>query len=162
MLVVFAGPLGAVVENVRAATLAELTRVGLAGFTIDGVARAAGVNRTTIYRRWPTREALLASAVEPLLERYDADPATGSLSGDLLALMLTIRDAAQTPEGRALAEAVIAGSNELRDLVGAVLDRVLAPFKRALDQAEARGDRHRPADADALVHLIFSGVVLWE
>ena len=136
MLVVFAGPLGAVVENVRAATLAELTRVGFAGFTIDGVARAAGVNRTTIYRRWPTREALLASAVEPLLERYDADPATGSLSGDLLALMLTIRDA--------------------------VLDRVPAPFKRALDQAEARGDRHSPADADALVHLIFSGVVLWE
>ena len=79
---------------------------------------------------------MLASAVEPLLERYDADPGDRLTDRRPAALMLTIRDA--------------------------VLDRVPAPFKRALDQAEARGDRHSPADAFALVHLIFSGVVLWE
>ncbi|MFI5889831.1 helix-turn-helix domain-containing protein [Actinoplanes sp. NPDC051513] len=49
----------------RAATLAEVVRAGFARLTIDGVAKAAGVNRTTIYRRWPTKAALLVDMVEP-------------------------------------------------------------------------------------------------
>ena len=44
-----------VVEKVRAATMAELARVGFPGLTIEGVAKAANVNRTTIYRRWPSK-----------------------------------------------------------------------------------------------------------
>jgi AcrR family transcriptional regulator len=48
-----------VVEKVRQATMAELARVGFPGLTIEGVAKAANVNRTTIYRRWPSKGALL-------------------------------------------------------------------------------------------------------
>src|ERR1700756_2659500 len=58
-----------VVEKVRNATLAELARVGFPGLTIEGVAQAANVNRTTIYRRWPSKSALLLAVIEPLLER---------------------------------------------------------------------------------------------
>jgi AcrR family transcriptional regulator len=87
-----------VVEKVRAATMAELARVGFPGLTIEGVAKAANVNRTTIYRRWPSKGALLRAVLEPGLERFDHDPDTGSLDGDLLALMLMIgRDRGLTP-----------------------------------------------------------------
>lgn len=151
-----------VVESVRVATLAEMARVGFASFTIDGVAKAANVNRTTIYRRWPSRAALLASVVEPLIERYDADPDTGSVHGDLLALTVMIRDNAALPEGRALIEAVTSGTGELRELVRAMTARTLAPFHRALDRAVRRHELDPAADVKVIAYLAFQGVAMWE
>src|ERR1700716_1232750 len=90
-----------VVEKVREATMAELARVGFLGLTIEGVAKAADVNRTTIYRRWPSKGALLLAVLEPGLERFDHDPDTGSLAGDLLPLMLMIGETAARPEAQA-------------------------------------------------------------
>lgn len=151
-----------VVESVRGATLAELARTGFSGLTIDAVARAANVSRTTIYRRWPTKAALLAAVAEPLLQRYDEDPDTGSLAGDLMALMTIIRDNSVLPEGRALAEAITSSSAELQGLLNAVLDRALAPFHRALDRAQARGELDQAGDPDVIAHLAFYGTVFWE
>ncbi|ATE55801.1 MULTISPECIES: TetR/AcrR family transcriptional regulator [Actinosynnema] len=149
-----------VVEAVRAATLAELARAGFTGVTMDGVARAAGVNRTTLYRRWPTKAALLADVVEPLLARYDADPGAGSLRGDLLALMTVIRDNAGRPEGRALIAAATTGAPELGELVRAANARTLGAFHRALARAAERGEP--VGDAGVIAHLVFHGVVMWE
>jgi AcrR family transcriptional regulator len=149
-----------VVESVRAAVLAELARAGFAGLTIDGVARAAGVNRTTIYRRWPSKGALLAAVVEPMLDSLD-DPDTGSLRADLLALLLMFRDNADLPEGRALTEAVRAGPGELRELVETMTARALAPFRRVLDRAVARGELSAGADLEMIAYLAFYGVVMW-
>jgi len=152
----------AVVESVRAATLAETTRMGFANLTIDAVAKAANVNRTTIYRRWPSKAALLAAVVEPLLERYNEDPDTGSLSGDLLALLCTIRDNAGSPEGRALTAAVRAGASELGGLVDAVTARALAPFRRVLARATGRGEIPGTTDLEMIAYLAYYGVVMWE
>jgi AcrR family transcriptional regulator len=80
--------------------MAELARVGFPGLTIEGVARAANVNRTTIYRRWPSKGALLLAVIEPLLERFDRDPDIGSLDGDLLSLMLLHTTGAKTGQAR--------------------------------------------------------------
>src|ERR1700719_5368192 len=88
-----------VVEKVREATMAELARVGLPGLTIEGVAKAANVNRTTIYRRWPSKSALLLAVLEPGLARFDHDPDTGSVGGDLLGLMLMIGATPALPPG---------------------------------------------------------------
>lgn len=156
------GPRSArVVDQVRAATMVELARVGFASLTVGAVAQAANVNRTTIYRRWPSKAALLAAVVEPLLEHYGTTPDTGSAHGDLLALIRTARDTAALPEGRALAEAVKTSSHELDALVGTTLDRALAPFRAVLDRAVARGELD-PSDRDAIAHLAFYGVVMWE
>ncbi|GAB2568950.1 hypothetical protein Aab01nite_08340 [Paractinoplanes abujensis] len=151
------GPRSAqVVESVRAATLSELARSGFGGLTIDGVAKAAGVNRTTIYRRWPTKAALLAAVVEPLLAQYDTDPGTGSLRGDLLALLLALRDNAARPEGRAMIEAVRAGgAGELSELMTSSAARAIAPFRRVLERADV-------PRAPTIAHLAFYGVVLWD
>jgi AcrR family transcriptional regulator len=53
------------VEKVRNATMAELARVRFAGLAIEEVAKAANVSRTTIYRRRPSKGALLLAALEP-------------------------------------------------------------------------------------------------
>jgi AcrR family transcriptional regulator len=150
-----------VVEKVRNATMAELARVGFPGLTIEGVAKAANVNRTTIYRRWPSKGALLLAVLEPGLERFDHDPDTGSLGGDLLALMLMIVETAALPEGQAVHRAVGSTSDELKELVHTVNDRALDAFRRALDRACARGEVGPTDDTEMIAHLAFFGVVLW-
>ena len=78
-------------EAVKAASLAAayelLTEVGLSGVSFDEVSRRSGVAKTTIYRYWPTRSALLFDAVMQFAPRLQT-PATGSLRGDLTALAL--------------------------------------------------------------------------
>jgi AcrR family transcriptional regulator len=150
-----------VVEKVREATMAELARVGFPGLTIEGVAKAANVNRTTIYRRWPSKGALLLAVLEPGLERFDHNPDTGSLGGDLLALMLMIAESAALPEGQAVHRAVGSTSDELKELVDTVNDRALDAFRRAFDRARARGEVEPTDDTEVIAHLAFFGVVLW-
>jgi AcrR family transcriptional regulator len=150
-----------VVEKVREATMAELARVGFPGLTIEGVAKAANVNRTTIYRRWPSKGALLLAVLEPGLERFDHDPDTGSLHGDLLALLLMMGEAAALPEGQAVHRAVGSTSDELKELVDTVNDRALGAFLRAFDRARARGEVRPTDDTEMIAHLAFFGAVLW-
>jgi AcrR family transcriptional regulator len=150
-----------VVEKVREATIAELARVGFPGLTIEGVAKAANVNRTTIYRRWPSKSALLLAVLEPGLERFDQDPDTGSLGGDLLALMLIMAERMALPEGQAVHRAVGSTSDELKELVDTVNGRGLGAFRRAFDHARARGEVGPKDDAEMIVHLAFFGVVIW-
>ncbi|XVV15987.1 helix-turn-helix domain-containing protein [Actinoplanes sp. CA-131856] len=130
-----------VVERVRAAVVSEMAAHGFAGMTIDGVARAAEVNRTTIYRRWPTKADLLAAVVEPLLAAFADD--------DLLSLVRRVRDTSVGPEGRVLAEAVRLRVAELDDIVA----RSFAPFRAAAARAGA---------GEMAAHLAYSGIVMWE
>jgi AcrR family transcriptional regulator len=74
-------------QTVLAAAFDELVANGFDGATVAGVAKRSGVHETTVYRRWATRENLFVAA---LLERSaDAIPApdTGSIKGDLLAIL---------------------------------------------------------------------------
>lgn len=71
-----------VVERIVGATVAELSRVGYEAMRVEDVAARSGVNKTTIYRRWPTKAEMVASA---LVEGTKLRPAidTGSLREDL-------------------------------------------------------------------------------
>src|SRR5579863_7338677 len=75
--------------RVLEATLDELVESGYAGMTVQGVAARAGVNKTSLYRRWGSKGGLLADAL--LSSSSDlTDPAdTGNLRQDLLVLWAT-------------------------------------------------------------------------
>ena len=53
-----------VTDAVLDATLAELAAAGLEGLSVERVALRADVHKTTVYRRWPTRAALVAAALQ--------------------------------------------------------------------------------------------------
>src|ERR687883_129755 len=58
--------------RILAAAIELLSANGYAGFTLDGLAERAGVAKTTILRRWPSKAAVAAAAVERLaLETVD-------------------------------------------------------------------------------------------
>jgi TetR/AcrR family transcriptional regulator, regulator of autoinduction and epiphytic fitness len=60
------------------AALDELGEVGYGAFTIESVAARAGVGKSTIYRHWPDKLALIAAAFETLHEEHAPDIVTGS------------------------------------------------------------------------------------
>lgn len=62
----------AIDRAVETAALALFANGGLAAVTFDQVAKRAGVSRTALYRRWATREALVASALEGYRSRAEA------------------------------------------------------------------------------------------
>ncbi|MCC3274979.1 MULTISPECIES: TetR/AcrR family transcriptional regulator [unclassified Arthrobacter] len=150
------------IESVRAATLEELAKTGFADLTMERVARAAGVNRTTLYRRWPSKAALLAYVVEPLLEKYDSILPTESLYEDLFRLMEAMRENAARPEGRALFAAIGQQSADLAGTVEQLSVRTLAAFHRLFAAGLERGEVSVDDDRETAAHLAFYGVGMWE
>ncbi|MFD4511236.1 TetR/AcrR family transcriptional regulator [Streptomyces sp. NPDC058457] len=69
------------------ATLALLTEVGYEQLSIEAVASRSGVAKTTIYRRYRDKAALVAAAVEHRSHHTPPEPAADDLRGDLLGLV---------------------------------------------------------------------------
>jgi AcrR family transcriptional regulator len=94
-------------QTVLTAAFDELVANGFDGATVAGVAKRSGVHETTVYRRWATRENLLVAA---LLERSaDAVPTpdTGSIRGDLLAIVREVLAYVGSPAGTAILRAAM-------------------------------------------------------
>jgi AcrR family transcriptional regulator len=92
------------------ATLGELAESGYTALSLERVARRAGVHKTTLYRRWGTREELVLEAMLERAGQRISVPDTGSLREDLLELARTAAANAATPEVAAMARAVVAES----------------------------------------------------
>jgi TetR/AcrR family transcriptional regulator, regulator of autoinduction and epiphytic fitness len=60
------------------AALEELGKIGYGGFTIESVAARAGVGKSTIYRYWPDKLALIAAAFQTFHEETLPDVESGS------------------------------------------------------------------------------------
>jgi AcrR family transcriptional regulator len=89
-------------RDVLDATIAELVEQGVDGFTVANTAQRAGVNITSIYRRWKTRENLV---VDALLDRTATAlpiPDTGSVRTDLELFAQLLAGYLGSPMGRAL------------------------------------------------------------
>ena len=74
---------------VLATTFELLYESGVGGFSVDEVARRSGVAKTTIYRHWPSREALVLDACSKISADQDV-PDTGALDADLRAILTNI------------------------------------------------------------------------
>src|ERR1700730_7590420 len=94
-------------ESILAAALSELIESGYAALSVEAVASRAGVNKTTIYRRWPTLDDLLVDALMDW--SHDALPAmdTGSIETDLLALGGQLADVLNAGVGRQVVALVL-------------------------------------------------------
>ena len=137
---------------VHAATMAALLEHGFAGMQMEDIAARAGVNKSTLYRRWGSRERLLADALASNSARQIPVPNTGSLRGDLCALALRVRDAVVSPGTRALMTALAAGHDD--DLAGigrGFWEDRLAAARPIVERAVARGELPRDSNADELI-----------
>lgn len=145
-------------EAVETAALALLLEVGYAGLTLRGVAKEAGVAETTVYRRWPTVNHLAVAALLRMAALDNPAPDTGSIEGDLRALLSQIVDLLNRPEVLRVVRSAVAMDDE----DGAVSAARTAFFdtrfaaatpivERAVGRAELRGDTDPYRLIEALV-----------
>jgi AcrR family transcriptional regulator len=152
-------------DRVMAAARELLLESGREGATIDGIAARSGVAKTTIYRQWPSRGALLldlltgATAPEPPEE-------TGSLAGDVAAFARGLAAELSDPFRAAALGALLtgapgaAGGDELGELRRRVTDERQGHARRIVRRATARGELPPRTDAAELVRLV-AGPVLY-
>lgn len=146
-----------VVRRVLDAAIVELARSGYAGLRMDAVASRAAVNKTTVYRRWPSRAALITAVVERMRAplRESPLPDTGQLERDLVEAFTRRFTFGRKVEGRAWArlveerhrrdvEAIIGGAVDARR------DEWLAMVTRGID----RGELPPGTDARLLLDLV--------
>lgn len=156
----------------RSAVLAEAREAGIAGLTVEGVARRAAVAKTSIYRHWQTVEDLLLDA---LSEDYPVEvpsPEGGNLRADLLRSLDQLTAWLGGPTAPVVA--AILGERQRRpDLVGELYRRVFdangGRFTRTVLEHYANSgeiDRHLVTDVvsdigEALVikHQIDTGAL---
>lgn len=157
-----------VMDAVLAHTIAELAAHGPEQVSVERVARAAQVNKTSIYRRWPTREALVAAALERVAHAIALQiPDTGAIRGDLMALGRTIGDFLQSPAGRGLARAALApeATSAIVQMARGALQRgansgAAEMVARAMARGEWRPDATPPVALSMLVGAILHRVML--
>jgi AcrR family transcriptional regulator len=151
-----------VVEAVLQATAEELGKVGFLALRIDDVAARSGVNKTTIYRRWATKEELVAGMLERFtLGGADDVPDTGSLGGDLTALLGGIAERAETAEGRGLVRLIQAerGRAEFAAILRRSRTEHLKARRAIFERAIARGEIPAGSDTTVLVEFAVAPLI---
>ena len=129
-------------EAILDAALELFREDGYRGVTIEGVAARAGVGKASVYRRYPTRAALVVDAVRIRLCLIHDLVDTGDLRADLLAMMQPLIDRLGGPQGPSSRRSCASDSREPE--LAAEWERSVVGRKREHMRALiARGDRAR-------------------
>ena len=143
------------------AAIEHLGEGGYAGLTLEKVARRAGVHKTTLYRRWGTREALVLEAMlEHARERVPV-PDTGSLRGDLLELARSSVATLTSAPGEAIARAVAgqaAGDPRLAEAARRFWDERLGLDGEIVERAIARGELAEGTDPRTVIEAVLGPI----
>ena len=143
-------------RTIIAATLKLLSEQGYGGMSVEGVAAEAGVGKTTIYRRYASKEELVVAAVSSVRDPILTLPDTGSLRADLTGMMVQNRAIIQ--EGLALMGALLVEESRNPELMSLFREQI---FRRRRDEAVevlqrsvARGEVRPGIDPEVAVHAI--------
>ncbi|MCB8882343.1 TetR/AcrR family transcriptional regulator [Acidisoma cellulosilytica] len=121
----------------------------MSGVSIDDVARNSGVAKTTIYRHWPSRSALLIDACSRI-GGPQAVPDKGNFGGDLRVLTTTVAEQLRTAAWPAVLPSIIDAAerdSEIAAMQSALHEGNMAPFYAIIERAKERGEipSDRPA-----------------
>ena len=138
-----------VARKVRAATLELLNEVGYEELQLPAVAARAGVNKTTVYRRWPSKVLLVAQLLHDLTAEQVPIPDTGSLRTDLEGMLGQVADVLRLPAVRAVVGSVITIADDDPELDAARrrfwderFGRAAIVVERAIERGELPADTH--------------------
>jgi len=156
-------------EALRQAALELVAEVGYDRLTIDAVAARARAGKATVYRRWPSKAALVADAFAADAFKGLVVPDTGSLRSDLLAMSEQMWFRAG-PVSRASVMAgmmsALLGSPELRDAFQGVARPPQSAVSDVIRRGVERGEIPEPDELDTvgavmpsmcLFHLVKTG-----
>jgi AcrR family transcriptional regulator len=147
---------GALDDRILDQVVALLGARGYAGLTLDELAARSGVAKTTILRRWPSKAAVAAAGVERVALQSVDVPDTGTLHGDLRALLHGARDTFARGRGQFVPRLLREAGHhpEITDLLDAVLHTRRQAYRRVCARAIARGELDPSVDQELLIDML--------
>ena len=139
---------------------------GVAGASIEKIAKRAGVGKTSIYRRWSSREALLAQAIEAFRNAtgYTTDLLDRTPPYDFAKLLIDSCEVIARPEIRKLMARLIGSVPDYPMLLEVYRETYYLPrrraFVRALERVQAAGLLARDIDLETLADML-SGALIY-
>ncbi|MCI2419003.1 TetR/AcrR family transcriptional regulator [Saccharopolyspora sp. K220] len=140
---------------------------GVEGTSIEQIAKRAGVGKLTVYRRWDSKEAVIAAAIE-----FARDEIPEPSPADYLDLPVTelveralpgLAEAVADPRLRAMVARVFGSSVSHPELLASYWESYVAPRRRLaralLERAQADGTVAADADRDVLIDMMVGGML---
>ena len=150
-------------QAILRAALKLLTDRGYAGMSVEGVASEAGVGKTTIYRRYASKEELVAAALGALRDDLGPLPDTGDTRSDIVEMIMQMRQAVQRGPGFGMIGALLVEETRSPELFELLRERLLHPrrdealmvLRRGVDRGEIRSDVDLEVAVQAMVGAVF-------
>lgn len=150
-------------QAILQATLKLLAEVGFERMSIEAIATCAGVGKTTIYRRYNSKEELVADAIESLRAEV-VIPDTGTLWGDMDALIHNAAQITLNAVGRQAVAMIISSASSNSQFAQIYWTKYLQPRRQAfevvIERAKTRNEVQENLDP-ALVFDTISGIMLY-
>ena len=144
-------------KAVMAATFQLLAESGLSGVSVDEVSRRSGVAKTTVYRHWPSRSALLIDACSAMGGAKPQAPDTGSLKGDLSLLVAYMAGRLRSDRWATILPSVIDAAErdpELAQVQTRLHAGFMEPLYTVLARGQERGELPRDCDLSQIVACV--------
>ncbi|MDP1820793.1 MAG: TetR/AcrR family transcriptional regulator [Acidimicrobiales bacterium] len=145
-----------------AATLELAVHKGIEAVTFEDVAATSGVAKTTLYRHFGTKQAMLMAAVSGCFVEH-VTPDTGDLNEDLRLLFHRFKSADDERGHPELIPMLLAAGDrdpELRALVAAMLEERRRPVRTVLKLAQLRGEIGRDVDLEAALAMVIGPFIM--
>jgi AcrR family transcriptional regulator len=139
-----------------------LSEKGFADMRLEHVAARAGVGKATIYRRWPSKEALAQELLTQLAGPHIAVPDSGNTRDELLAAVTNpMRAVTETDFGpviRAMLSKIATDPSIGNPFRATVVEARRREVTRVIERGIARGDLRPEADAGVATELLVGPV----
>jgi AcrR family transcriptional regulator len=149
-------------DSILRATRRLLVEGGYAELSIERIAERAGVGKPTIYRRWPSKGALVWEAVlgKSVVRSL---PDSGNVRDDLCTILLWGVEQTTAPEAHAALPGMLMelrADPELERLLRAgPIEREHARIRTVLERAVVRGELRAEVDLDLVLDTLIGTVL---
>jgi AcrR family transcriptional regulator len=143
-------------ETLLEATLQLAGEVGMYGMSMDDLAQRAGVSKATIYRRWPSKEALVLDAFAHAIRPFDPID-TGTARGDLVVYLTELGRRLETGRTSDVLPDLISASVRdvaLRESLDEWVRHRRQPLTAILGRAVQRGELAGDTDLDTIIDAL--------
>ncbi|HET9493078.1 MAG TPA: TetR/AcrR family transcriptional regulator [Chloroflexia bacterium] len=149
---------------ILATTLRLLVEQGYDAMSIESVAAAAGVGKTTIYRRYPNKRELVVAAVLSIADTIELPPDSGSVRADLLDVMHQAFAIFHNGIAFSMMGTLLVKERDDPELLDLFRRKVILPrmeimgrvFRRAIDRGEVKADISVPLAVQMLSGSMFA------
>ena len=131
--------------------------------SVERVANVAGVGKTTIYRRYDSKEELAAAAMRSLTDNFGPPLDTGSARNDIVEILLQNQAAFEHGPGFSVIGALLVEERRNPELIELFRNRIMRPRRKdaltVLQRGVQRGEIHPDTDLETTVYALVGSLI---